>query len=388
MGGQLLKFVDQSPCLDLASWLACVWRCLVDFPAMVACRAELVQPIGDSPTGAPPGVIASAATGVVRFIETHGGDIDHIFGRVGIVPDTAGSPTVRLALKSYCQLFEVAAAVTKCDNFGLWFGNQFQPRDLGLWGYSAISAPTLGSALNNLVQLFRYHQESSCMSLARGSEGLMHLGYQIEAPDILERRQDAELSLGMFLNVFRDCLGQQWVPEEVHFEHPRPLDSHEHEKAFGAPVYFSLPRNALLFRPEVLSEPMPHSDVKLMTMMQTCLMRLADHEEKCTSIIDRVKAVIRANLSDGYPTLEQIAEKLRITASAIQRELASEGLVYKELVEVMRRDLAIAYMKQRHLPLSEIALLLGYSELSAFSRAVHRWTGQSPRAYRVTASRV
>jgi AraC-like DNA-binding protein len=354
---------------------------------MSAYRAEQAQPMGSLPSQAPPAVIAAAATGVVEFIDAHGGDVDRIFGNAGIAPDTAGSPTVKLELKSYCRLFEVASSVTKCDNFGLWFGNQFQPRDLGLWGYAAISALTLGSALTNLVELFHYHQESSCMSLRRGEDGLMRLEYQIEAPDIIERRQDAELSLGMFLNVFRDCLGQQWVPEEVHFEHPRPLDSHEHEKAFGAPVYFSLPRNALLFRPEILCEPMPHSDIKLMAMTRMCLKRLASDKDKCASIIDRVRAVIRAKLPEGYPALEDVAETLRITPSAIQRKLSSEGLIYKELVEVMRRDLAIAYMKQRHLPLSEIALLLGYSELSAFSRAVHRWTGQSPRAYRGSTTR-
>jgi AraC-like DNA-binding protein len=348
---------------------------------------DQAQPMGSSPSQAPPAVIAAAATGVVEFIEANGGDVDRIFGDAGIAPDTAGSPTLKLELKSYCRLFEVASSVTKCDNFGLWFGNQFQPRDLGLWGYAAISSPTLGSALTTLVELFRYHQESSSMSVRRGKDGLMRLEYQIEAPDIIERRQDAELSLGMFLNIFRDSLGQQWVPEEVHFEHPRPLDSHEHEKAFGAPVYFSLPRNALLFRPEILCEPMPRSDVKLMAMTQMCLKRLAGDKDKCASIIDRVKAVIRVKLSDGYPTLEDVAETLRITPSAIQRKLASEGLIYKELVEVMRRELAIAYMKQRHLPLSEIALLLGYSELSAFSRAVHRWTGQSPRAYRGSPAR-
>jgi AraC-like DNA-binding protein len=349
--------------------------------AMSADRAEQAQPIGNSPSHAP-AVLAAAATGVVEFIEAHGGDVDRIFGDSGIAPDTAGSPTLKLELKSYCRLFEVASALTRCDNLGLWFGNQFQPRDLGLWGYAAISAPTLGSALTNLVDLFRYHQESSCMSLRHGGDGLMRLEYRIEAPDIVERRQDAELSLGMFLNVFRDCLGQHWVPEEVHFEHPRPADSHEHEKAFGAPVYFSLPRNALLFQAQVLSEPMPQSDPKLMAMTQTCLKRLASEKDKCASIIDRVKALIRAKLPEGYPALEDVAESLRITPSAIQRKLNGEGLIYKELVELVRRELAIAYMRQRHLPFSEIALLLGYSELSAFSRAVHRWTGRSPRAYR------
>ena len=52
------------------------------------------------------------------------------------------------------------------------------------------------------------------------------------------------------------------------------------------------------------------------------------------------------------------------------------------MVEDVRRDLALSYLRQRHLPFSEIAMLLGYSELSAFSRAFRRWTGASPRTYR------
>jgi AraC-like DNA-binding protein len=333
----------------------------------------------DSP---PPGVIASAATGIVNFIETQGGDVDQIFGRARIGPDMAGCPTLKLDLHSYCQLFEVAARQTRCDNFGLWFGHQFKPRDLGLWGYSAVSAPTLGSALDNLVRLFRWHQESSLMSLRRGKNGLMYLEYQIEAPAIVERRQDAELSLGMFFNVFRECLGQQWVAEEVHFEHPHPADSKDHERAFGAPVYFSLPRNALVFRPDILTTPMPHGDSRLMAMMEMCLEQLAGGTSKCVGIVDRVKTAIRTKLPGGYPPLGDLAETMRITPAAVQRELARDGLIYKDLVEKTRRELALAYLKQPHLPFSEIALLLGYSELSAFSRAVRRWTGRSPRSWR------
>ena len=132
-----------------------------------------------------------------------------------------------------------SARQTGNDNFGLWFGNRFQPRDLGMWGYAAISAPTLGAALECLVRLFRYHQESSVMRLRDDGDGLVRLEYRIVAPQIVERRQDAELSLGMFLNVIRECCGARWSPEEVHFEHPKPAMAREHESAFGAPVYFS-----------------------------------------------------------------------------------------------------------------------------------------------------
>jgi AraC-like DNA-binding protein len=335
--------------------------------------------------GHPPGVLASAATGIVGFIEGNGGDVERIFGRVGILPDMAGSPTLKLKLSAFCQLFEESARLTGNENFGLWFGNQFKPRDLGLWGYAAVSAPTLGSALENLVGLFRFHQECSAMRLGRGEDGLFRLEYQITAADIVERRQDAELSLGMFLNFFRECCGARWAPEEVHFEHPKPSRAGEHESAFDAPVYFSQPTNALLFKPEILERPMPSSDLKLLAVMQTCLEQLGSDAPPENLLLDRLRTAIRLKLPDGYPLLEDVAEDLRVSANLVCRDLHDVGTTYKEVVENVRRDLAISYMKQRRLPFSEIALLLGYSELSAFSRAFRRWTGASPRDFRARA---
>ena len=332
--------------------------------------------------GTTPIVLASAATGIVDYIERLHGDVDRIFGYSGIAPSMAGAPTLKLKLSSFCNLFEEASRLTGNDNFGLWFGNQFQPRDLGLWGYAIVSSPTLGSALENMVDLFAYHQASSLMRLVHDEDGLVRLEYQIQAPDIIERRQDAELSLGMFLNVFRECYGAGWAPEEVHFEHPNPVESREHENAFGAPVYFSQPANALLFRPEIMDRPMPGRDLNLMTMMQTCLEQLSALPEGETSLIGQVRTIIRTRLPNGYPPLDTVAHELRLSPAAIKRELSREGVVYKDLVERTRRDLSMMYMKQRQLPFSEIAFLLGYSVLSAFSRAVRRWTGESPRTVR------
>jgi len=334
--------------------------------------------------GTGPIVLAAAATGIVDHIRDSGGDIDLIFGRTGIAPSMAGSPTLKLPLSAFCRLFEQASKQSHNDNFGLWFGNGFKPRDLGLWGYAAVSSPTVGSAIENLVNLFGYHQESSQLALNRAEDGLMRLEYQIVAPEIVERRQDAELSLGMFLNVIREGTSRTWAPEEVHFEHPKPENWHDHETAFSAPVYFSQPTNAILFRDDVLDRPMPGRDLKLMTMMQTCLERLGSDQSEPDRLIDLVRSAIRTHLPHGYPCLEDVASGLEVTPGTIQRELAHEGVAYKDLVEGIRRDLAIVYLRQRQLPLSEVAYLLGYSELSALSRAVRRWTGESPRTVRAS----
>ena len=331
---------------------------------------------------AAPVVLASAATGIVEHIERRGGDIDSIFGNTGVSPAMAGSPTLPIKLACFCRLFEEAARQTGDGNFGLWFGNQFRPHDLGLWGYLAVSSPTLEAALRNIIDTFPFHQQHSLLRLAPRNDGLLMLQYQIRAPDIVERRQDADLSLGMFLNIFRECLGRGWTPETVYFEHPRPLDAEQHEAAFGAPACFSQPANALVFRPEVLKHPMPRRDPKMTAMMRACLEALGSKADDFEPLTDRVRMAVRTRLPDGWPSLEAISEDLRLSPAGIQRELARIGLTYKGLVQAVRRELALSYLRQRHLPLSEIAFLLGYSELSAFSRAMRRWTGRSPKSVR------
>ena len=100
--------------------------------------------IGGARRQAGPAVLASAATGIVGYIQKYSGDVNSIFGNSGLAPEMAGAATLKLRLNDFCTLFEESAARTGFDNFGLWFGNQFQPRDLGLWGYAASRPPPSG----------------------------------------------------------------------------------------------------------------------------------------------------------------------------------------------------------------------------------------------------
>lgn len=330
-------------------------------------------------------VLASAATGAARFFERYSGDIDSIFGSTGLDPAAALDPTYGISLRSYCTLFETAAKGTGNDNIGLWFGQQFQPTDLGLLGYVAVHSGTMRAALQNFVALFAYHQQSTEMSLT-SSRGLLSLNYRIFDPRIMNRRQDAELSLGMFANIFRHCYGPHWVPEEIHFEHPKPAEWREHERAFAAPVFFGQRANSIIFRPDDLDHPMVTSDPRLLMILRQCLKTVGIQPGGPQPLSEQVKDFLVQTLSEGCPTLETVAEALEVPAWTIQRRLAEQGRTYKELLEDTRRRLALTYLRQPHLQLTEIAFLLGYSELSAFSRAFHRWTGMSPRKFRASAA--
>ena len=133
------------------------------------------------------------------------------------------------------------------------------------------------------------------MRVVRGGDGLMRLQYQITAPAIVERRQDAELSLGMFLNFFRECCGPSWAPEEVHFEHPNPPLARARDGLRRADLFFAADQRAALYA-RILARPMPASDVRLLAMMQTCLEQLGAETPADDALLDHVKTAIRMKL--------------------------------------------------------------------------------------------
>ncbi|ALG74011.1 AraC family transcriptional regulator [Azospirillum thiophilum] len=325
-------------------------------------------------------ILAAAACGVSGFIAAQGGCADRVFLRAGVEERALGQPTLALDLGAYVAMMEEAAAETGNDNFGLLFGRQFQPEMLGLIGSIALAAPTLGAALEHLARLFPFHQQATETRFVREGE-LLRLEYRILDGGIVERRQDAELTMGMFANVVRACLGPGWMPEEVHFEHPRPEGWRQHEALFDAPAHFGQRTNALLLRDRHLDRRMPGGDMARLTGLCGTLVDIA-RGTGTPPLLDRVRAEVRACLPDGPPHVEDIADRLGIARWTLQRRLADEGLSFSDLVERVRRDLAAIHIRQRHVPIADIGALLGYSEVSAFSRAFRRWFGVSPARMR------
>ncbi len=327
------------------------------------------------------GVLVAAASGLYTFIGQHGGDADRILGVAGVDPEQLQHPTLSLGLPNYCQMLEEAAQQSGCDNFGLYYGQQFKPRALGLLGYIGLCSATVEQALLNVARAFPYHQHNSHIRLV--DEGECHrFEYQVRHGAILCKRQDAELSMGIVLNLIRHTLGSRWAPRAVHFEHPRPEHWHEHCKAFDAPVYFEQPCNVLLIPKRDLGRSMPEHDPALLMVVQDAIRQLNLQGQDAPSIVDDTRSHVRHHLFAGEPSLEDIAEQMGLASWSLQRRLREQGLTFSQLVDKVRCELATHYLRQQQLPISELAPLLGYSETSAFSRAFRRWFGVSPRQWR------
>ena len=334
-----------------------------------------------SPAASNRGVLSAAAKGLDGFIVRHGGDLDRVFGRSGIDPEQLAHPTLSLPLTNYCNVLEEAARQTGCDNFGLRYGQQFQPQALGLLGYIGLCSPTLEDALVNFSQAFPFHQHSTLIELVDQGE-CYRFDYQVRHGGIAERRQDAELTMGMALNLVRHVLGADWAPRQVAFEHAKPQGWHEHRDVFQADVRFDQGCNSLLIpKRDVIGRAMPGSDPILLMLIKDAIRQLGDTGAE-GSLLARARQTILATLHLGEPALEEIASSLGLSEWALQRKLREHGASFTQLVDQIRQETAMAHLKQQDLSVTQLASRLGYSETSAFSRAFKRWFGLSPRQWR------
>ncbi|MGU3466296.1 AraC family transcriptional regulator [Methylobacterium sp. C33D] len=340
----------------------------------------------DSPSQAAPRarVFASAATGLGSFLETNRVCAESLFDRVALDPEKLASPTAQIGLRQYCDILELAAHRSHDPTLGLRYGQQFKPEMLGLIGHIALSSPTLLAAAENLATYFGYHQEETTTRLLNAN-GVYRLTYAIRSPRIADRQQDAVVTLGMYVNVFRHGAGVEWCPQEVYLEHARTEDYRVIEEAFGAPVLFGQDTNALVFRHDQAAQAMPEANLPLLDLLCATIMQMGMAGET-PSLQGRLRAYVRSNLSVRDLSLQHASDTLGIPRWTLQRRLAEENTSFADIVDRLRRNLAEHYLTDTAHPVSGISDLLGFSEISSFTRAFRRWHGISPNKYRAMKS--
>ena len=105
------------------------------------------------------------------------------------------------------------------------------------------------------------------------------------------------------------------------------------------------------------------------------------NRDKSETFTERIYHYLMTNAYLGTLSLEDVASNFNVAPRSLQRRLQDEGVTFQQLSDAVRKSLALHYMEAGKHPVKEIAIMLGYNELSAFSRAFKRWTGKAPTNY-------
>ncbi|MFC3172356.1 AraC family transcriptional regulator ligand-binding domain-containing protein [Acinetobacter vivianii] len=262
---------------------------------------------------------------------------------------------------------------------GLDIAAYVQPKHLGIIAYLALSCENLGEALARYHDFHRLIYDGSPLLVELG---LPYGSIRWEAPEPHPTQLTDEIAIALmvqFLKLFMS--GDSIHLHEVHFVNPAPNIS-IYEQYFHCKVRFDQPKTQLLIPVSEAFKPLRTGDHTLQQLLLQQAQALLDKLPNSTQLDQRLQHAILTGLQKNQYQLDFIAEKLGLSVRQLQRHLQQQRTTFQERVQQVRFMLATEYLKDPHLSLQEIALLLCYSEQSAFQRAFKIWTGQTPQQWR------
>jgi AraC-like DNA-binding protein len=289
---------------------------------------------------------------------------------------------VEISSQKYAELLEAVARHAN-PHIGLDLGETLEPRDLGVMGHAMSASATVGEALSVFSRYLYVLSQSNTIRLDFGEDTVVcTYAVTILQPDLV--RQDAEMAISWITSIIRTLSGKSFRPLLVEFCHSQPETTRKHHDFFACDVHFQRRNNRLHFPRKVLDYPVLSADKGLFEALVFYLDSQLSLRSEEDDLLAKVRHLISISLSEGLPDLNQVASQLGMSGRTLQRKLRDENLAFADLVDEIRYGIAQDYISHSEFSLTDISMMLGYGELSSFSRAFKRWSGGSPESLRKT----
>jgi AraC-like DNA-binding protein len=306
--------------------------------------------------------------------------VELLLRRAGLTRQQIDDPGVRLEVKNQIKFLELVATAVKDDFLGFHLALKVDLRQMGLLYYAQASSDTLEEALQRAARYSSIVNEGLALSFHGGGD----LGINFEYVGVARHsdRHQIEFSMVTLVRICRQLTKRHLPASRVSLTHRRSEDTSEFRTFFGCGVTFGAPVDRVIFS-KAREMPLVDTDPYLNELLiKYCDQAIADRSTKRSSFGLSVENAIALLLPHGKAHASEIARKLGVSRRTLARRLASEGLTFAGIVQSLKSDLAKRHLTDQTLSVSEIAWLLGYQDVSAFTHAFKRWTGRAPTALR------
>jgi AraC-like DNA-binding protein len=308
-----------------------------------------------------------------------GVDPDEVIRAGGADPVAFDDPDKTLPFPVMGRLLDHCARATGCLHLGLELGRHSGLDALGALGEIAQTAPDLGSALRFFILHLHLHDRGAVPLLwERGDQAM--LGYVIHWPDVAGTEQIYDAAVAIIHNILKSLTGPGWQPDAVWLHCPLPEDRTPYRNHFQTRLHFAAQYAAVGFRAKDLSRPLPGSDARAYAgglREVEALEALRDG-----GLHERIQRVLRRLLIAGAPAselrLEPVAALFGLHGRTLNRRLHAEGTSFKALLDETRHRIACQLLRDTQLPMQELAITLGYADVTAFTRPFIAGPGPLP----------
>lgn len=347
--------------------------------------ATTTGPLGEQDLGT---ISGAALQQYLVSAKTAGVDIHAALAHAGIDEAQANDADARIPSTRFEQMLEYMIRTSGDPLFGLHTAQFIQPGSYSVMGYIAMSSNTVGEAL---ARVSTYEKLVGDMGTTRVDQdgSLLRVIWDCRHTKQPVRRNLIENVLASWVRYTRWLADADLKPAYVMLEHDAPdaASVAEYEALFHGPVRFRQKVNALVTAPDVLMHRLRQPDPDLLKVLESHATQRLNELGLATTLTHRVREAIRACIDKaGLPRKELVADMLSMNPRTLLRRLQEEGTTYQDVLDGLRREIAMDLLSHSKVTQADIAARLGFAEIRSFQRCFRRWTGQTPGEYREAAS--
>lgn len=321
----------------------------------------------------------AALEGFLILMSELGADGVTLLRSAGIDPEALDQPDLMISYRSFLAALGLARDVTGLQHIGLLLAERQPLSMLGPLGFAIAQAPDVRSAIRQLNDFFHLHNTGGSASLVVEGDVAMWR-YEVLVSGVPGVRQQEDLASAIGVNILRSFLGREWSPELVTLQRRAPMNSAPYRQAFRCPVEFEAEHNQAVFDRALLDHKVAAANNQLHAILNSYLRGL-DASGRL-DFASEVQQIILQAMKGGDSSLPRVARLLGTSARTLQRRLAEEGSSFRRELDMVRSRVAVRYLEETRISLTNLALTLGYSDLAAFSHAFRRAMGSSPSRWR------
>lgn len=291
-----------------------------------------------------------------------------------------GDVTARVPHSTAIAVWEAMASASEDAAFGVFAAELVGAAPFDIIDLALAHTADVGTMVRQFLRYQAlFHEANDARAELRAE--LVTLSHRFRG-DLPRSRHFTEFLLAVWATKLRRATGRRELLTEVRLRDATPRDMSPLARAFAAPLRIGAEEDALVFPRDVLELPVQGADAGL---ARTLLPQL-DSELRGrggeAAFVAELRAHVQALLGEGDALAEPVARALGTSERTMQRRLRQAGTGFRDVVDEVRREAALAELGRGTATVTDIAFKLGFSDLSAFSRAFRRWTGTSPSEYR------
>ena len=326
-------------------------------------------------------VRARALTGFAELVKELGGDAEALLRDVGLTTQMLAQPEATISMSGAVTLLENAAAQLAAPDFGLLLAQRQDFSALGPIALVARRADTVGNALIAIARNLPYHVARTSLRMEAGpAEELIWLRYELPSEICGAHRQSVEMCCLLLIQTLRMLRGDIGADWQVVFAHPPGVPLSRYREIFECEVACRQSGNGVIIPKALLEQVLDNGNPHIRVAVERFVAHLIRRNP--LDLVQQIEELIARQLANGDCSLAGIAQQLAMNERTLQRRLEAQQVRFSDILDRVRRSQAQEFLAQPALPLSEVAILLGYSEQRSLSRACHRWFGKTPAALR------